>query len=1038
LNKKYIILLLACIFVSSLFAQTQTSYSCDFEDPNECAQWTLNVGGKGKTSKNKWYIGAAGSFGINSTKGLYMSSGGSTGTDTLVSSYEAKNFSCFQQAYRSINLAPGSYTIQFDWRAMGQVRDKIYIYYIDNSVGVGSNYSTSTIALPTTKMPMDTISCRGKSNWTSYRGTFNVTSSSGKLMIMWYNVAGSPVTPAAAVDNIEIYQGTSCASPTNIRYDGNTASLLWNGSASAYDVMVYNFNSGTMTPYVGLTQKSLKLPSLTQEGMYYFYVRSSCQDGHCSPWVFTSKFVWIKGARCIDYLDLTTDNSGAAKCFTGGWEESYQTGGVTEHLKDHAGMVGGAYDDEESLHAIQYVPGLMDARTGNQLKTIPDGEIASIRLGGLWDKTGNQTSTIEYEYQVSPGVNDLLVLQYACVLEYVDYHPEEVEPRFKLEILDAQGHKIDDCSQADFKAGFGDTQTWHQFEYGGGWSTCDVRWCDWQQVTVSLRNYIGQKLTIRLTSYSCAQSAHFGYAYFTLNCENGELEGIACGDFSTDHFEAPEGFNYRWYKASDTHRTVLSTDRIFNISRQDTTIYLVDLVSKLHSNCYYTLTANPNPRFPVAEMAVSHQPQNCENRVVIANTSHVVYVNRIDSTRTKVDDALGSLTWDFGDGSPTTSDFSKVITHVYPVEGGDFDITCTAGMSNDVCVDDTIIHIHLPNLLNSMIDTVEHTCDSVDIDSHGIPHYARDSAYYVDTVGKVINKYGCEAWEVRTVYFHPTYDTLYTVRICEGTPYVWPADGKTYTVTTQKTHKVPTATWGCDSVMRLDLTVDPALRVDYQDTVYSCYDSAIVHIDYEILSGDIDSVFVFFPEEEMQLGFDSVYRFVKGAPIQIALPMNPALPGNRHAFIYFNGQFCSLDPIPFCVQVQYPASIVMMTDGFIGVQNALYNGGWQFADFSWYRNGQYMDVHQSYIPVSTSDVGAVYTVSLRREGESYAISSCPIQFRLWSGLNAIAADAPVEAYNLLGVLVGTYPSLRDATHALPTGLYVIRDVNQFTQTILVY
>ena len=45
------------------------------------------------------------------------------------------------------------------------------------------------------------------------------------------------------------------------------------------------------------------------------------------------------------------------------------------------------YDNENSLHTIQYIPGDTDPRTGGQLKTIPDDEIASVRLGGLWDKT---------------------------------------------------------------------------------------------------------------------------------------------------------------------------------------------------------------------------------------------------------------------------------------------------------------------------------------------------------------------------------------------------------------------------------------------------------------------------------------------------------------------------------------------------------------------------------------------------------------------------------------------------------------------------
>ncbi|MCQ2341621.1 MAG: fibronectin type III domain-containing protein [Paludibacteraceae bacterium] len=1025
MTKKNTILVLFVLLAASLMGQTQTSYSCDFEDPNECAQWTLNVGAKGQTSKNKWYIGAAGSFGINSTKGLYMSCG--TGADTLNSSYEARSFSCYQQTYRSISLARGVYTIQFDWLAMGQATDKIYVYYIDDAVLTASQWGSSTVALPLTKMPSDTIVCRGKSTWTSYVGQLNVTSNSGKLMIMWYNNVGYPATPAAAIDNIQIYQGAAPASPTNVTYDGNTASLKWRGNATSYDVMLYNINTSSVSEFANITQPQLTMPGLTEEGMYYFYVRAKGQNNHYSPWVFTSKFVWIKGARCIDIFDLTSNNSGAAKCY---WTDNCTGDDYDVNMHDHAGQIDYGSGSETSRHTIHYIQGETDPRTEGKLKTIPDGEIASIRVNGFWESGGYHASCIEYDYPVQAGVSDLLVLKYACVLENPD-HPEEAQPRFKLEVLNGN-QVVDPCAQCDFKPGFGDAASWHHVNQG---SYEQVDWCDWQTITVSLRNYIGSTLKIRLSAYDCTYSAHFGYAYFTLNCQGGDLQGIACGDFDTDHFDAPDGFNYRWYKASEPNKT-LSTAQRFDIDRQDTTIYLVDMITKNKTQCYYTLEANPNPRFPQAKVLYDVQSKNCQNTVTFTNQSHVTVVNRQTGERRELQDAVETMYYDFGDGV-FVDDLDKVITKQYPDEGGEFHVRAVAGMSSDVCQDTLDIYFTLPDLTVSDENDTLHVCGAEHTDSHGVIHYAADSAYYRDTMGTVVSQYGCELQRIRTVYFHPTYDTLYTVRICEGTKYTWPADGKVYTTTTKTTHNVPTM-WGCDSIMRLDLTVDPALRVDYEDTVYACYDSAIVHIDYQILSGDIDSVFVFFPEQETQLGFDSVYKFVKGEPIAISLPNNPSLPGNHQAAIYFNGEFCSLDPIDFCVQVQYPASIVMMTDGFIGVQNALYNGGYQFADFVWYRNGQRLDNTQSYVPITKSDVGAIYTVRLRREGDNYTIESCPIQFHLWTGMQTIAADAPVEVYSLLGNYMGLYSSLQHAVHALPTGAYVMRDNNQLTQTVIVY
>jgi len=1026
LNKKYLILVLFTQLAMLLSAQSVTSYSCDFEDMQENQRWVRNVGARAPQCENKWYIGAAGSFGPYSTKGMYVSSG--VDQDTVQSIYTAKNWN-YIVTYRTINLAAGNYTLMFDWIGQGQSDDAMYVAWIDDATtNTNSNTNTkSKIAAPAW-LPVNAVKCQGSSMWKSTSATFTSTGQTGKLVVVFYNVRGTAVTPSFAIDNIEI-MACSMAAPTNITYNGNTKSISWKGTASAYDVMVYNYHTKTTNLYSNIQGKSMTLSDLTEEGMYYFYVRATDGADCHSTWAFTSKFVWIKGARCIDFLDLTSDNSGAAKCF---YTDQCEYGGAGySNLYEHSGQVDYGYDKEQSRHTIHYMVGETDPRTENKLKTIPDGEIASVRVNGFWESAGDHASTIEYDYQVQAGVSDLLILQYACVLENPE-HDEDEQPRFKLEVLH-NGQVIDQCAQCDLKAGFGDAASWHVVNPG---TYNRVDWCDWQSITISLRNYVGATLKLRLTAYDCTLSGHYGYAYFTLNCKGGDLEGIACGDYSTDHFDAPDGFNYRWYKATQP-KNILATTQRFNIDKTDTCIYCVDVINKVKSQCYYTLTANPNPRFPEAKATATVTSANCQNTVSFLNQSAVVIVNRKDSTHTYSTEELGSMYWDFGDGE-FEANLDNLVTHVYPAEGGQFQVKCIAGMSADVCQDTYIIDLELPNLLNSDMDTTIHTCDSIDIDSHGKPHYARDSAYYVDTVGVVKNKYGCEALKFRTVYFHPTYDTLYTVRICEGTPYVWPADGKTYTVTTKKTHNVPTAIWGCDSVMRLDLTVDPALRVDYADTVVACYDSALIHVDYQILSGDIDSVFVFFPESEMQQGFDSVYKFVKGAPVFIPLPDNTSLPGNHQAFVYFNGEFCSLDPIPFCVQVQYPTSIVMMTDGFIGVQNVLYNGGWQFADFTWYRNGQLLDNHQSYIPVTKSDVGAVYTVSLRREGENYTISSCPIKFHLWTGLQSIAADAEVEVYSMLGMYVGQFASLSEATHALPAGIYIIRDINQTTQTVLVH
>ena len=718
--KKTFLFIIGIVVCQLLAAQTLSSYTCDFEDAQEMQNWVINAGARGKTSINKWYVGAAGSFGLNSQNGFYIS----TAADTTVSTYAATTGG-FVVAYRPMTLAAGTYNLLFDWIGEGQAADAIYVCYLPATTTTNSNYGNNASVGVPSFLPADAVSVRGSSWWQSASGTITSNGNAGKLVVVFYYTKGTPMVPSFAIDNISIFQGT-CTVPTNVNYDGNTVSLNWAGNtAGTYDVLVFNNHAKTSTSYVGVQGTTCQLAGLTDEGMYFFYVRQYCDSICHSPWVFTSKFVWIKGARCIDYLDLTRDNSGAAKCF---WTDNSN---YDSHLHDNSGQVDYGYNNELSRHTIHYEIGERDPRTGGRLKTIPEGEIASVRVNGFWVSTGYHASTVEYDYTVEAGVSDLLELKYACVLQNPN-HDEDEQPRFKLEILRGST-TIDPCAQCDFKPGFGDTRSWHI--EGTGYERVD--WCDWQTITVSLRNYVGQTLKIRLTAYDCTLAGHFGYAYFTMNCKGGDLQGVACGDYNLDHFQAPDGFDYRWYAASNPS-VILSDSSILQISRTDTALYLVDLITKGKSNCYYTLTANPNPRGPKARIQPNIISANCENKVVFSNNSAVMRINRqtgreyIDTTET-----ITNLLWDFGDGSALVDDISKTITHQYPDSGGRFEMSAIASMSGDVCQDTFKYVIYLPNVhAVAFADSVS-TCADSYRDSHGVIHFA-ENGDFIDSIGTFI------------------------------------------------------------------------------------------------------------------------------------------------------------------------------------------------------------------------------------------------------------------------------------------------------------
>lgn len=1054
--KRTIFIVVLLLSVTGLRAQQLTSYTCDFENSAENAQWVLNYVSPSldlSQCNNIWNIGPAGGFGIGSTSsssaGLYIS----TSADRQTSSYSTSQ-SVYVCAARELQLAQGAYNVVFDWEAMGGTNDGIYVFWVESS-STFYNYLTANwadrtnLSLP----PYVTNSTRygGASNWKSSAFSFNTAGNGGKLVVLWLNARSPAQLPAAKVDNICIYPGALCTPPSNVRYDGTN--LLWNGSAASYDVMLYNYNTQTLSSFTGVTGNSMQMPNINEEGYYYIYVRATNAVGY-STWAYIEKFIWIRGVRCIDMFDITSDNSGAAKCYSGHYKSSYYGGTSGWDLKESSGAIDFGADNELSQHTIHYKQGERDPRTGNQLKTIPDGEVASVRLGGHWNTDGNMCSTVEYEYNVQAGVSDILELKYAAILEYADYHYDPAtgtseEARFKLEIL-RNGQVIDQCAQGDFMAGVGEAGSWHRYQYlKSEHPECsqdrDIFWCDWQNISVSLRNYIGQKLTIRLTAYSCEATIHIGYAYFTINCQGGDLQGIACGDFSTDHFEAPEGFNYRWYK-EDEPDNVLGTSQTFGISPQDTCIYLVDMISKTKSQCYYTLEANPNPRFPQAKgKMLTTKAANCQQTVDFEQDCKVVRINRLhtwDSVYT--DEPVERISWDFGDGSPVEFSQEKKVSHVYPAEGGTYNVTVTAEMSNGVCADPYTFTITLPDITTP--------------DTHEAIHYCEEGTNRSDTT-TLKNGSGCEYLQIKDHFYHSTYDTTYTDRICEGGRYFFPGDKKYYTVTTDTTLQLRSV-YGCDSLISLKLIVDPKLEVEYPHSVKACLEDGLFSMPYRTISGSMDSIKIYFSAEDQQQGFEPVYRFANGEEVIIPLPAS-ARPDIYDVEVEFGGERCQMEIQPLQLMVTYPTSIVMQNGGFIATQNADYNGGHEFVSFTWYKDGEKLDHTASYLPTSPSDIGSTFVLSLMRVGEDYAVESCPIlyspatqgidilgadAFRVWptsvegGGTVYRSAGAACTVYTVLGTPVASFPKTDVvSSFAAPSqsGMYIVVFDNHQSLPIIV-
>ena len=127
-------------------------------------------------------------------------------------------------------------------------------------------------------------------------------------------------------------------------------------------------------------------------------------------------------AQCPDFMDLTSN------AVTGYYGHIYDT-------VLNVGIVPGH-------HTLVTQQGT-DPWTGNQLPLLPNGENVVVRLGN--SGVGAETESLIYTFTVDPDY-PILLLKYAVVLE--DPHHIEIEqPRFLIQMLDANGQLLNGCME---------------------------------------------------------------------------------------------------------------------------------------------------------------------------------------------------------------------------------------------------------------------------------------------------------------------------------------------------------------------------------------------------------------------------------------------------------------------------------------------------------------------------------------------------------------------------------------------------------------
>ena len=1030
-NMRYGLLLMLLIISLSAISQSSTSvtipYYMGFESSDSLElvnNWHLNPGSAASQCPDQWVVGSATSE--DGSRSLYIST--NNGSEAVYGA--VRNV---QYVYRDFVLPSGqSYVVSFDWRCLGSSTSYLCAGCGRANGGnplnleaaynpLGSNLLSAQV---TSAIKVNNLYNNGKWNNESFIITGN-DQVVQRIFFAWVNgnTDSMKVSLGACIDNFSI-TSNNVARPHDIAIsyvNCDSVILSWQGTAQKYQIdyrkagnnlwvsMVYQNPTGAVL------NNSFVIENLA-EGSYNFRLRGiTGQD--TSAYAFFNNFqLFCPDQHCINYVDLHNKDVVVATIGeeTGGYYSGYT---INPYLMDSV-VDYGPYD-KYSRHTVHWEQGF-DPNTGGQLPYIPDGEMASVRLGNWND--GSEGESLTYKFHVDGNESSILLMKYAVVLENPSGHSQTENPLFALDILDSTMTVIDpDCGKEEFVAGYGDTKLWHSYVDENSYWGDEILWKEWSIMGLNLERFQGQTIYIRLTTKDCSLGAHYGYAYFVLGCSAAHIDVLSCGSASEMKVQAPDGFAYEWFNSQNVS---VSKEQILQLPSSDTTTYRCHLSYLQKPTCGFDIYSKSMPRYPIADFEPEWVPQNCLNRVHFKNTSHI-YTDYDNIPVHHYDEPCDTYYWEFLDDNTTSTAAEPY--HNFPQEGGTFQVYLRAMIADGDCTHDTIIEFTLPAIK-----------DTVSIDSATLC-----AGYTMTFDGKLIGKTGDYSFEGKTfagcdsivslhldVYDASPMTELDTAVLCYGDSLC--VDGLCFDFKSDIFRRVLENIHGCDSVVTIPVVVKKEIIAPQ----LSWEDEGIIP-----LSGHID-----FDDA----GTGWTYYTVNGEKNKDLSKLG----GGTYILSFVNDSLntlCQTLPDTIIIAPGCIADVIYQRWSDV---LSLYNKEWQakvndlrpaenYVAYQWYKNGQKIEgATESYLYVpeglSSSDT---YTCMLTSdsgstrescdfhpapsEGEQVQVN--PTQVQRGGVLYVTGQTEGIKVYNALGVLVDSYPSGQQQLQAPSMqGVYIYR------------
>lgn len=343
---------------------------------------------------------------------------------------------------------------------------------------------------------------------------------------------------------------------------------------------------------------------------------------------------------------------------------------------------------------------------------------------------------------------------------------------------------------------------------------------------------------------------------------------------------------------------------------------------------------------------------------------------------------------------------------------------------------DSVLELHLQVMPTYYTKESVALCQGESLTWHNNTYY--QTGIYYDSLR---THYGCDSIMELSLIVHPTYLIHEMDTICQGDLFFYEHvlldTAGTYTFSYQTVN-------GCDSIRQLTLSIldFPVPQFPISDI---CADEQIISIYYEPEISSEVQYGVYFDSLSHLNGFTDILNAdLSNGVIQIPIPQLAGaklIDANSYGGqLVLSGSICKEEHVyDFTVNLLYSSQVVVQKfDDVLAVQNAQYNGGYDFTGFQWYVEGEAIPgATGSYYYSPTGLKGLYYYVVLTRSSDGTSIATCPIYPIQGTGVKDVVQcnrtdEYVYNLYNINGLLIQK-GSGDDYLHSyLPQGIYFLQ------------